>query len=414
MDWAWGTRAWQRWREERRASSCAYSIEREIERLKPPGHRLLLPWLSMGIGPTADIANGRVPLPWLAGTGLAAFAVVYVGCVLAAFHPPYSDGPAAHRLLAVLVAIEYVLAIVFGHNFVLLFVPVSLCCGTIARGRRFAMLLLALAGSAGFIDGYHGNGFWDCATIAYSTFISGLVIAAVLTLHEAVAKLRETRQQLARNAVAEERLRFARDLHDLLGHTMSVIVVKAEAVRRLAPIDLDAALGQAADIESVGRQALAEIREAVTGYREAGLTTELDRARSALSASGIEAVVRESGPPLPPQAEALFGWVVREGVTNVVRHSRASSCLVEVRTGGGRALLEITDNGTGPGTPDGSGKAAGGTGLKGLTERLAAAGGTLTAGPAGRRGFRLSAQLPVERLEPVNASAERTGREQMA
>jgi len=152
-----------------------------------------------------------------------------------------------------------------------------------------------------------------------------------------------------------------------------VIVVKSGAARRLAPRDLDAALLQVADIEAVGRQALTEIREAVSGYREVSLSTELDRARSALTASDIEVVVQETGPPLPPQTEALLGWVVREGVTNVVRHSRASRATIELRTGGGHAHLTITDNGTGSVSLDPALPPRLGTGLRGLTERLAAA-----------------------------------------
>jgi two-component system sensor histidine kinase DesK len=177
-------------------------------------------------------------------------------------------------------------------------------------------------------------------------------------------------------------------------------VVKAEAARRLAGRDMDAALGQVADIEAVGRQALTEIREAVTGYREGSLATELDRARSALAASDIEAVLQESGPPLPPQTEALLGWVVREGVTNVVRHSGATLARIELHAADGQARLTITDDGRGPTPPPAApGTTATlprtGTGLRGLTERLAAAGGSLTTGPAPSGGFRVTAVLPL-------------------
>ncbi len=146
-------------------------------------------------------------------------------------------------------------------------------------------------------------------------------------------------------------MRFSRDLHDLLGHTLSVIVVKSEAARRLAPRDMDAALGQITDIEAVGRQALTEIREAVTGYREGSLATELDRARSALTAADIDPVVRQSGPPLTPQNEALLGWVVREAVTNAVRHSGATRCEITVDGILDRVRLTVADNGPGTGTP---------------------------------------------------------------
>jgi two-component system sensor histidine kinase DesK len=265
-------------------------------------------------------------------------------------------------------------------------------------------MLMPLSAAAGVIASMHHEGFWGTASLAYGTFLSGLVVSVIITLFHAVAQLKETRQELARSAVAQERLRFSRDLHDLLGHTMSVIVVKAEAARRLAPRNLDAALTQVADIEGVGRQALTEIREAVTGYREGSLSTELDRARSVLSAADIEVVVKESGPPLPPHTEALLGWVVREGVTNVVRHSGATRTVIELRTDAGRARLVISDNGAGaaaaaPGPRVTGGTAVQarvGTGLRGLAERLAAAGGSLEHGPAASGGFRVTAVLPVE------------------
>lgn len=164
---------------------------------------------------------------------------------------------------------------------------------------------------------------------------------------------------------------------------------------------MDAALEQVTDIESVGRQALREIREAVTGYRDSSLSTELDRARSALTAAGIEPVVRQSGPPLGPRTEALLGWVVREAVTNAVRHSGAARCEITVHGAPEQVRLVITDDGRGvrsapAGGTGGEGTGGRGTGLRGLTERLAAAGGSLEAGPAPRGGFRVTAVLPVD------------------
>ncbi|AEW93769.1 two-component system sensor kinase [Streptantibioticus cattleyicolor NRRL 8057 = DSM 46488] len=380
----------------RGAAGGGYSLEREIERLKRPDGRALLPWVLMAFAPAADILHQRATPPVVAGAGLAVHVALYVATALSAFRPGTKEGPLPRRLLAALAVVTYALAIAFGHNFDMLFILLSLACGALLRGLRFGQVMMALGASAGLVAALRGADTWDAVSTGYSTMLSGLVTAAILTLHDAVSQLRATRQELARTAVSQERLRFSRDLHDLLGHTMSVVVVKAEAVRRLAPRDLDAALAQAADIESVGRQALTEIREAVSGYRECSLATELDRARSALDASGITPRVRESGPPVPPQTEALLGWVVREGVTNVVRHSGAGSCVITVDTGGDRARLEITDDGDGSGAGGGSG-----TGLTGLTERLAMAGGSLRAGPDARRGFRLVAELPVE--EPAVA-----------
>jgi two-component system sensor histidine kinase DesK len=227
------------------------------------------------------------------------------------------------------------------------------------------------------------------------TALSGLGCWSFRRLFAVIAELNRTREELARVAVARERERFSRDLHDLLGHTLSVIVVKAQAVRRLATVDGEAAAAHGADIEAVGRRALTEIRQAVAGYRGTGLAAELDRARTALAAAGIAATVSvpEPGTTLPPEVDELFGWVVREGVTNVVRHSGARRCVVTWSRDGGTARLEVTDDGSGPPDPlpadDGDGN-----GLAGLRDRVAVASGRLVAGPAGD-GFGLSVEVPV-------------------
>lgn len=365
-------------------------LDAYIERIRPPDGRTMLPWLLIAIAPGTDVAHGRVSPAWLGWTTLAVYVALYAATALGSADARLRHGRLLRVLLGVIAAMAYTTAIVWGHNWLLTFIMLALACGMVLRGKRLAGVLSVLAASAGVIAGRGTHNPWLAASTGYGTFLSGMVIAAVLSLHEVIAQLRSTRQELARNAVSAERLRFSRDLHDLLGHSMSVVAVKAEAVRRLAPRNMDAALGQAADIEAVARQALTEIREAVTGYREGTLTTELDRARSALDASGITLSVSRSGPPLPPRTEALLGWVVREGVTNVVRHSGARSCRIELWTRDGQALLEITDDGAGSGGAEG-----GGTGLTGLTERLAMAGGALTRGPLPRGGFRLAAELPA-------------------
>ncbi|MBI0378422.1 sensor histidine kinase [Streptomyces albiflaviniger] len=405
-----------------------YATAERIERLKPPGRRAFVPWLFMLTGDVQALFKGRTPLPWLGGAGVAAFMALYLTTVFTALDERRRHTRTPLLALAGLAAVTYALGIGYAGNWLLCFPLLSLASGIVLRGgrRKLGPVIITLSVSAGVIAGLRG-GPSDSLTVSYGTMLSGLVTAAILSLFETVAQLRATRQELARTAVEKERLRFSRDLHDLLGHTMSVVVVKAEAVRRLAPKNLEAALGQAADIEAVGRQALTEIREAVTGYREGSLATELDRARSALDAAGVEAVVRREGPPLAPQTEALLGWVVREGVTNVVRHSGAARCEIEVRSGMDRVRLEITDDGGGgvgsratgtnadggpktggpkTGSPRTGGTAIGGTGLKGLAERLATAGGSLESGPAGRRGFRLVAELPVDTEDVVEAEVE--------
>nr|WP_256339106.1 sensor histidine kinase [Streptomyces sp. 2224.1] len=428
----------------------------------------------MGLGAFSNIIQGKTGNPWLAGLGLLSFNSLYLTVIWSSFNPRLRDSRHPVYALGLLTAVTFAIALGFGGNWFLFFPLLSLASGTVRalRGKKLALWLIALSGTAGYLVGRHGPDPWGSFGIGYGTFLSGMVTATVLSLFDTIQELNTTRQELARSAVEKERLRFSRDLHDLLGHTLSVVVVKAEAVRRLAPRNLDAALDQAADIEAVGRQALTEIREAVTGYREGSLTTELDRARSVLEAAGIEPVVRQAGPPLPPQAGALLGWVVREGVTNTVRHSGATRCEIDVHADEERVRLTLTDDGRGPVSsgaaapapglawlrdrvpgrggdpggndpggggpgdggpggygvrdglsatgsaqgPDGTGRPepaapgsgepdstapagpsgpVGGTGLKGLAERLAAAGGTLRSGPDGRRGFRVTAELPV-------------------
>ncbi|MFE7358738.1 sensor histidine kinase [Streptomyces sp. NPDC057543] len=383
------------WRERRRR-------HREEGRPGPPGPYSLLPWLLMGLGGFSNLFQGRAPNPWIGGLGLLVFNSLYINVVFRGFDKKKRESPVSYVLLAVMALVTFGLAIGYGGAWLLFFPLLSLACGVILRHRQLVVSLLGLAAVASLVAVWRGDNASDPWTIGYGTFISGAVTAAILTLSETVMELRATRQELARTAVEKERLRFSRDLHDLLGHTLSVIVVKSEAARRLAPRDMDAALAQVADIESVGRQALTEIREAVTGYREGSLATELDRARSALTAAGIASVVRRSGPPLAPQAEALLGWVVRETVTNVVRHSAATTCSFLVDGTAERVRLTVTDDGRGPADPPPA-PGVGGTGLKGLTERLAAAGGSLTAGPGPGGGFVVGAELPVDTVDAAGS-----------
>ncbi|MEU1009740.1 sensor histidine kinase [Streptomyces sp. NPDC005890] len=366
----------------------------------PPTGFSLLPWLLMGMGSFSNLLQGRTPNPWIGGLGLLAFNSLYVYVTFRAFDRAKRESASTRVALGLLALLTTGLALGYGGSWLMFFPLLGLATGAVLRGPWLGRIGILLAVYAGAVSAVRDD--WaNATTMAYGTFISAMVTAAILSLSEAVRELRAAREELARRAVEQERLRFSRDLHDLLGHTLSVVVVKSEAARRLAPRDLVAALAQISDIESVGRQALTEIREAVTGYREGSLATELTRARSALSAASVQPVVRQSGAPLAPQTEALLGWVVREAVTNVVRHSRASRCEITVEGAAEQVRLTVTDDGRGTGTGGG----AGGTGLKGLAERLAAAGGSLTAGPAPRGGFTVTADLPAGGAEAASSAA---------
>ncbi|MFJ9036100.1 sensor histidine kinase [Streptomyces sp. NPDC102406] len=357
----------------------------------PPTGFALLPWLLMGMGAFSNIVQGKTGNPWLGALGLLTFNSLYIYVVFRAFHHRTRNAASTRLALALMTVLTCALVGGFGGSWVAFFPLLGLAAGAIVRGPHLGRIGLALTALAGLVSGLKEG--WDAVGVVYGTFLSMMVTAAILSLSEAVRELRAAREELARRAVEKERLRFSRDLHDLLGHTLSVIVVKSEAARRLAPSRLDAALEQISDIEAVGRQALTEIREAVTGYREGSLATELDRARSALTAAGIEPVVRQSGPPLSAQTEALLGWVVREAVTNAVRHSAATTCTISVEGTVERVRLRVADDGAGGAAVTTPG--IGGTGLKGLAERLATAGGSLEAEPGARGGFVVRAELPA-------------------
>ena len=172
-----------------------------------------------------------------------------------------------------------------------------------------------------------------------------------------------------RLVVSEERNRFARDLHDILGHSLTVITVKAELANKLMEVDPARARAELADLERLSRDALADVRRAVEGYRELTLPGELARARMALEAAEIEAELPNSTEDVPSDKRELFAWTIREGITNVLRHSNATRCTVVLHPD----RVEIRDNGAGmPAAVD-----SGGHGLLGLRERAGALGGTV-------------------------------------
>jgi two-component system, NarL family, sensor histidine kinase DesK len=216
----------------------------------------------------------------------------------------------------------------------------------------------------------------------------GASAIAMRQLSFTLEELRHAREQLAHLAVAEERLRFSRDLHDLLGHSLSVIAIKSELAGKLLPGKPEEARRQMNDVEQSAREALREVRATVTGYRQPTLQSELDEARQLLRAAGITPEVEVEADPLPLVLDNLLALAVREGVTNVIRHSRARRCRISVRTGPALASVRVVDDGQPEGAP-----AARGHGLLGLSERARALHGEVH---AGRRadGFELALEVP--------------------
>ncbi|ONI78631.1 hypothetical protein ALI144C_27855 [Actinosynnema sp. ALI-1.44] len=207
---------------------------------------------------------------------------------------------------------------------------------------------------------------------------------------ELFTELRDSRRERARLAVAEERDRIARDLHDLVGHSLSVIAVKTELARRLVSIDTAKAEQELADIDTVVRRALAEVRQAVTNYRQPTLAGELASARRAAASAGIDCRVESPDSwSLPTPVDGALAWTVREGVTNVLRHSQAKRCTITLSVEDSCAVVEIVDDGVGPGDD------SRGNGLVGLAERAQALGGIMDSGPREDNGFYIRVRVPA-------------------
>ncbi|MEU4538370.1 histidine kinase [Streptosporangium sp. NPDC023825] len=213
-----------------------------------------------------------------------------------------------------------------------------------------------------------------------------------LRFWQVVRAAEEGKEAQARLAVTEERLRFSRDLHDLVGHSLSAIAVKSEVAAKLSGVDAARAAGEMDEVRILARQTLKEIRTAVRGYRTVDLAAELRAMTAVLEAGGIRCTLQMPRDQVPEGAATLLAWVVREGTTNVLRHSSATECRTVMTVRDGSVVLTMTNDGV-EGVEGVEGR--GGTGLIGLSERVAAIGGTVTAGPGGPGEFRLRATVPL-------------------
>jgi two-component system sensor histidine kinase DesK len=222
--------------------------------------------------------------------------------------------------------------------------------------------------------------------MAFTIPLVGLAMYGFFGLIRTNLALADARSEVARLAAENERTRIARDLHDLLGHSLTTITVKAGLARRLAQRgDNERAATEIAEVEELSRRSLADVRAAVAGHRDVTLAGEIATAREVLRAAGVVAELPGSVDIVEPSLSELFGWVTREGVTNVLRHARASHCTIRVD----RNWIEIADDGRG-------GAVAGAdNGLTGLRERVEAAGGTVQVQGVPFGGWRLRAEVPT-------------------
>ncbi|MFI6727848.1 sensor histidine kinase [Streptomyces atratus] len=355
-------------------------------------------WLAFMSAPVKDLADGD-HTPWATALG-ALGLLVFVGAYLALVFRHTSkalDRRAVHTTIAFLGALAVVLSLTLGAAWLVLFVYVAVSVGATMPLRTARWLIpvvvAALVGIGLTVD--HPREI--ITALVFPALLGGFAMTGVRQLIRTTIQLREARATVAQLAANEERLRLARDLHDLLGHSLSLITLKSELAGRMLPDHPEQAAAQVADIEQVSRQALVDVRSAVTGYRRPTLPGELAGARTALAAAGITADVPAEAPDgLPEKPEEVLAWALREAVTNVVRHSSARHCTVTLtprQTLDGRVLeLTVADDGVGAaGTKPGNG-------LTGITERLATVDGTLTsrAGNSGSgKGFTLTLSVPL-------------------
>ncbi|HEY0023452.1 MAG TPA: sensor histidine kinase [Longimicrobium sp.] len=216
------------------------------------------------------------------------------------------------------------------------------------------------------------------------------------------ARLKLAHEQIRHLAAVAERERIGRDLHDVLGHTLSLIVLKSELASKLATRDVEAAAREIREVEQVARKALREVREAVRGYR-ASLDDEARQSAAILAAAGIRATVDVPPVTLEREVEESLALALREAVTNVVRHSEAQACSVRLRREPGGYVLEVEDDGR-------AGAVTEGSGLRGMRERVEAAGGTMMGGAGiGGRGVRISVRVPDGLGSAANAGTREPG-----
>lgn len=308
---------------------------------------------------------------------LVAVSVCYLGIVVAAMRSAWR----VHWWLVALMTVLVLLLAPLAHENVLILAAVIVPCAAARVGARTAAVLVVLGAAVCVVvpmtvPGWSTGGSWYYAVAVVFTTLLVLAFSRTATANQ---QLREARAEVARLASEAERNRIARDLHDLLGHSLTAITVKSALARKLEPA---AARAEMESVEQLARQALSDVRAAVSGYQDVTLAGELARGRELLRAAGVAADLPTACDVVPAQRRELFGWVVREGVTNVVRHARAGRCTVELTA----STVEVSDDGVG-------GPVGAGSGLDGLRARVSDVGGVLTAGPAGPRGWLLRVEV---------------------
>ncbi|MFD5538715.1 sensor histidine kinase, partial [Streptomyces sp. NPDC127079] len=319
-----------------------------------------------------DWARGRreqpVRLLWLLGA--ATYAVAVTALVLREHGGPGDD-------------VHGATVSVFGG--VLAFGSGTLALGVRGR-RRVVATVVGFACGAAAVSFPLGVSGLAALVAGFVVLLSGGFLAAAsifsVWLLNAVYELDEARETRARLAVAEERLRFGRDLHDVLGRNLAVIALKSELAVQLARRERPQAVEQMVEVQRIAQESQREVRAVVRGYRDADLGAELAGAQGVLAAAGISCEVTGDTTGLPAAVQSALGWVVREATTNVLRHGDAERCAVGVRIREGSVVLTVENDGAAPAR---AGRAGSGTGAGGVGGFRDGAGGGVGSGLVGLR-----------------------------
>ncbi|AXI77712.1 sensor histidine kinase [Peterkaempfera bronchialis] len=350
-------------------------------------------WLwGLAPGLSALPQHHSAPTIALAAAGAAVFSAAFV--VTVANGTRHSNPRLRLACYTVTATLAIVYPLLLGPSWLAMFIYAAICNANAFPMRRAATTAVPLVAAQWAVAVATGSPFADYWPWLASTAVSASFSILGVERSRTKARLRQGEEAMAQLAVNEERLRFGRDLHDLLGHSLSLLSLKAQLAERMVHTDPDACAKQIAEMREITSTALAEVRESVTGYRRPTLATELARAHTTLTTAGIHPEIDPGLEPhaktLAPAREAALAWALRESVTNVVRHSStARTCHISLtRSDDGYTLTVQND---GPTTPTAA--PTFGNGLSGLRERLALEDGHLDAAPT-PHGFRVRAHLP--------------------
>lgn len=365
-----------------------------VERWTRIGRGFMVAWV-LFVVPTAAavLASGLQPPQEAAAFGFAVWGVVWVWIWLrTAGHNPVAEAVGLVAITVLLTMFTLIQPTPGGTFLVFSFIVAGACFPLrralwVIGGLTLLQIVLAVIRLTDLASTLNG--------LINSVLVGGVGIGARL-LWQSYRELVAAREEIARLAVSEERLRFSRDLHDLLGQSLAVLVLKSELVAKQMPSNTDESTRlELRDLARVARKSLNDVREAAAGYRRPSLSMEVGNARNALRAAGIGLLVEDTLGRVAAEPDSVLAWCLREGVTNVLQHSGAKNCLLKLSRTDGSASLELADDGRGAANLDG-----GGVGLIGLRERVELAGGKFQVGSEPEAGVRLRVTIPAGLVAP--------------